>query len=310
MPLFRKKRKISTGLEVANDVFRVLSLEAGDNAYVAIRDICEEIPRGLCPSRNPFCDEGAHLSPLFKYIAGRVNSFDGGVSIALPPGAALIHVVNLPGLNLEEARAALRYRISDYFPFSEDECVYDVATVDFPGSADLPEERFVVAAASRKLVENISRAADGSHIRIVSIEPPQVALERSITPLSLEEKGIVYVYIGKRSSVLVLSWRGNGIFYSSLNCGVDRDILQGDGEYEDICPEIAKGINFAVSHCSGFNADVLRLFGPGASPSLCALLADSTKIHSAEVSDPFNVHHVSGIASNIGYEIALGLALR
>lgn len=300
MSLFKRKRRISTGLEITNDVFRVLSLEHSDNAYVVVHNICDSIPYELCITGDPFFDYGAHLSPIFKYIADRVGIFDEGVNIALPLGDALIHVVDMPGLNLEEVRAALRYKIKDYFPFPVDDCVYDVASVDFPNYTDIPEKRFAVAAASRKLVENIMRAADENGIQIDSIEPAQVAAERSITPLYPEDVGSVYVYVGTESSVLVLSWRGNGIFYSSLSCGED----------EDICSEIRKGIDFAQSRCSDFSAKILRIFGPGASDELCKDLADSAENHIAELSNPFEVHSVNGIADTTGREIVLGLALR
>lgn len=316
MGFFSKKKTISAGLVLDAEGFRYLSLEGGDGFYNVVDSVSGSVPPVSGASDDPFSDSGAYLDPVFDHIAQTVRGFNVAVNFALPVTESLLRIVNLPGMTLAEARMAFRYEFENYFPFPEKEGGYDIAEIEYPVREDLSEKRFLVAAARRSLLDNISRAASAHGIKIASIEPSQIALERAANPPRPIDAGCAYVYAGNQRSVLILSWNGCGIFYRNISFGFGADIISGGFESEEyrghgisFAREIRSSLQFAMSQNRAFRADSVYLFGPGASPHLCGLLKESTSLESVMLIDPMKVHGID-FDSKGGWNVAPGLALR
>ncbi|WP_455600334.1 type IV pilus biogenesis protein PilM [Cloacibacillus sp.] len=316
MGFFSKKKTISAGLVLDVGSFRYLSLEGGDGFYNVVDSLSGSIPAEYGASEDPFSDSGGYLGSVFDYIAKSAGGFNVAVNFALLVTESLLRIVNLPGMTLAEARMAFRYEFENYFPFPEKEGVYDIAEIEYPVREDLSEKRFLVAAARRPLVENISRAAAAHGIRLAALEPSQIALERAANPPVAIDAGCAYIYAGNLRSVLILSWKGCGIFYRNISSGFGADILDGGFESEtyrehafSFVREIRSSLQFAMSQNRSFSADSIYLFGPGASSYLCGLLKESTSMESVMLIDPMKVHGIS-FENNGGWDVAVGLALR
>lgn len=315
MGFFSKKRKVSAGLSIQNGSYRYLAIEGDDGTYNVVNKSTELIPARNMKSDDPFQDSGAYLDLVFRFISSRIGHFDTPVNFAIPISESLLRIVNMPGMTEQEARMAFRYEFENYFPFSEAEGVYDVSEIKFPVREDVEEPRFIVAAARRALIENISRSAVTNGIRIASLEPAQIALERAASPEPYIDDGCVYLYAGVDRSVLILSWKGAGIFYRSISVafGTTDTAEQESDEYKDLVfsfvRDVRSSLQFALSQNRGFSAKSIYLFGPGAAPYICSALAESVSLEHVIQIDPMKIH---GVEMNGGgeWDIALGLALR
>ncbi len=316
MGLFQRKKFVSAGLVLDGGAFRYLSLEGGDGFYSVVDSASESIPPGYAASDDLFSDAGAYLDSVLDYVSRSVGGFKVAVNFAIPVTESLLRIANLPGMTAAEARMAFRYEFENYFPFPENDGVYDIAEIEYPVREDFSEKRFIVAAARRALVDNISRAAAACGIKLASLEPSQLALERAATPPYPIETGCAYVYAGNFRSVLILSWRGCGIFYRSISSSFGADLMSGGFESEaygehalSFARDIRSSLQFAMSQNRAFRAESLYLFGPGSSSRLCGLLKESTSMESVMLLDPMKVHGIDFDNAG-GWDVALGLALR
>ncbi|MEG1603801.1 MAG: hypothetical protein RRY12_00610 [Cloacibacillus sp.] len=316
MGFFLKKKKISAGLMLDSGVFRYLSLECADDVYTVVDSVTEKIPEGYMHSDDPFEDNGAYLDLIFSYISSSISSFHTAVNFALPITESLLRIVAMPGMTLPEAKQAFRYDFENYFPFAERDGVYDIAEIDYPLTEDTTEQRFLAAAARRTLLDNIAKGAAAHNIRLLSLEPAQIALERAASPAVPIEDACVFVYAGQLRSVLILSWHGNGIFYRNISFGFPAETMAkgaDSDEYRDnafsFVRDIRSSLQFALSQNRGFSTKSLYLFGPGATPYLRDLMKDSITMGTVMQVDPMKIHGID-FRNSGEWDIALGLAMR
>ncbi|MDY9920221.1 MAG: hypothetical protein U2P59_00130, partial [Synergistota bacterium] len=232
---------------------------------------------------------------------------------------SLLRTVPLPDMETEEARMAFRYDYERYFPFTINEAVFDLAPISYPLPGGKDEKRYIVASARKSFIDGIMDSAANNDLDILALEPAQIALERAITPPVPLSDAVVYVYAGKRRSVLILSWKGNGIFHRSIADSFE----EGPTDFENIksefttehmfVREIHSSLLFALSQIRGFEPDTMVIFGPGSSEGLMQIFKETVQIESVIFSNPFDVHGIdfSSYDSGAGnWEIPLGLALR
>ncbi|MDO5115326.1 MAG: pilus assembly protein PilM [Synergistaceae bacterium] len=316
MGIFGRRKVLTAGLTLDNDAFHYISLEKSGEFYRVAEAVTEKFPPGMGGEDSPFADSGAHLSRFFEFAAAKTASFNVPVNIGIPITDSLLRTVNMPGMTAAEAKMAIRYDFENYFPFSVGDAVYDISEIDYPVRDDLTEKRFIAAAARSSLIDNIARAAASNGLKTASMEPAQIALERAATPDSPVEEGCVYVYAGYHRSVLVLSWRGNGIFYRNISFGVDDEIVAKGTESDEyreqavaFVRDVRSSLQFALSQNRGFSARSVYIFGPGASAFLCDTLKESVSFDSVMLVDPMKVHGID-FSGGGEWDIALGLALR
>ena len=319
MSLFvlKKHKKKRAGLFIDRGYFRYLTVVGLPGSYVVTDAVSGELSEEVTQGGDPFTNNGMYLYQVMNEILHNVGSIDVPVRLSLPTTDSLLRVVNFPNMSLYEAKLAFRYEFENYFPFPVEEGIYDMAEIFYPLQNGTEEPRFLVGAARRTLIENITKAAKANGIEITAIEPAQVALERAVTPAAPVSDACVYIYAGKIRSVIIFSWKGNGIFYRTMSIGftgisfVDESFNeQLSAEYSAFAREIHSSLQFALSQIRGFKPDIFFLFGPGATKDLCEFLKESLSIPEIMVSDPISVHSLSFDSSAGSWDIPIGLALR
>ena len=316
MKFFSKKKKISAGLAISGRNYRYLSLEGLPGKFSVSEEFSGDIPEKYLTSEDPFSDAGAYLDSVFKLIASSIPNVQCPVNFGLPISDSLLRIVNLPGMTLEKKKNAFRYEFENYFPFPASEGVYDVAEINYPLNGGKSERRFIVAATRRQLIDNITRAALESGIKLESLEPAQIALERAATPWHLFEESCVYIYVGHSRSVLILSWQGSGIFYRNITQGFSAELIAKgteSDEYKDhlylFARDARSTLQFAISQNRSFETKSVYIFGPAASASLGEVLKESLSYDTVMRVDPMKIHGLD-LANNGEWDAALGLAMR
>ncbi|MDO4987617.1 MAG: pilus assembly protein PilM [Synergistes sp.] len=310
MGLFARKSIIRSGLVFERDSFRFLSLRNEKGTFDVTDAVCEEYPEYL-KGRDVFADFAADIGDYFSFAVSRLAVKDLSVNLSLPFRDVMIRTVNFPKMSTAEAALAFRYDFGNYFPFPIEEGVFDMAEIKYPCESG---RRFVVAAARRKLIENIEDAAKACGIRIKALEPAQIAAERSVTQHDRSDGG-VYIYVGEEQSFMIFSWKKNGIYYRSIQSDAADVLAFSDGESdiftqtaERFADEVRLAFTFGLSQNAGFNAENIYLFGRGASKHLCKFVSEAIDGYSVKVTSCADVHNINIDGS--GWEIAVGLAMR
>lgn len=314
---FKKHKKKRAGLFIDRGYFRYLSIVGAPGSYVVTDFFSGDFPEELTQGSDPFANNGMYLYHVMNEILHKVGTIDVPVRISLPTTDSLIRVVKFPGMSLYEAKLAFRYEFENYFPFPIEEGIFDLGEILYPLQNGTEELRFLVAATRKTLIENITKAAKANGIEITAIEPAQISLERAVSPIALVSDASVYIYAGKERSVLIFSWKGNGIFYRAMSIGfsgisfVDESFNeQLNAEYNAFAKEVHSSLQFALSQMRGFIPDIFFIFGPGATQNLCDFLKESLSIPEIIVSDPVSMHGLNFDSTTGSWDIPVGLVLR
>lgn len=314
---FKKHKKKRAGLFIDRGYFRYLTVVGLPGSYVVTDAVSGELSEEVTQGGDPFTSNGMYLYQVMNEILHNVGSIDVPVRLSLPTTDSLLRVVNFPNMSLYEAKLAFRYEFENYFPFPIEEGIYDLAEIFYPLQNGAEESRYLVGAARKTLIENITKAAKANGIEITAIEPAQIALERAVTPITPVSDASVFIYAGKTRSVLIFSWKGNGIFYRTMSIGftgisfVDESFNeQLNAEYNAFAREIHSSLQFALSQMRGFKPDMFFIFGPGATQDLCDFLKESLSIPEIMLSDPISLHGLAFDNSAGSWDIPIGLALR
>jgi len=317
--LFKKKKKESAGLFIDRGIFRYIALKGQPGEYEVLRAVAGKLSASVGPDGEPYIEPGKSLNAALKEIIKEIGEFRTAVNLSLPTSDSLMRTVPLPVTDAEEARMAFRYDYERYFPFSVQEAVFDLAPIMYPLPGGNEEKRYLVASARKAFVDGIMDSASLNDLEINALEPAQIALERAITPVLNVLDAAVYVYAGRRRSVLILSWKGNGIYHRSISESFEEGLLSSEDGSDDtlaknmFAREINSSLQFALSQIRGFEPECMVVFGPGCTENLIQLLKDTVQIESVIHSDPFDVHGIefSSLDKSSGsWEIPLGLALR
>lgn len=317
MVLFLSKKRRRAGLFLDRGIFRYLEIE-GDSGNCAVSNFAAGIlPEDFTVGGDPFADSGIYLFSLFDEVISKTGRLSLPVNISLPTTDTLLRIVSMPGMTVSEAKQAFRYQFENFFPFPLSEGTYDIAEIEYPLPNKGSEKRFIAAAARAALIENIMNAASANGIQISAIEPAQIALERSATPRLAPCDAAVYVYAGRISSVLTLSWKGNGVFYRRMSLGFENLPLEPDSENEEAAArsvafikEIRLSLQFALSQIRGFEPESVFIFGSAVSDGFCSLMKETLSLPSVIRIDPMRVHGLEFKSEAGNWDIPLGLALR
>jgi len=318
---FRKKKKERAGLFVDRDNFRYISLVGDEGHMEVVNSVSAKLPEYMNAERGEDSDIAeVSREKIFRNISESIGDIKIPVNLAIPPSDSLLRIVPLPDMPLNEAKMAFRYDYERYFPFPVDEAVFDMAPIVYPMQGGGEEKRFIVASTRKSLVSEIMNAASSQGIDVACIEPAQIALERAVCPKIPCCDAAVYVYAGKKNSVILLSWKGSGIFYRSISDGMENapafeyeDTSEDRPEYGFV-KEVRSSLQFALSQIRGFEPAGMFLFGPGADERLSKYMKEMIDISSVIVTDPINIHGIEFYGKNdeqaAGWDIPIGLAMR
>jgi len=317
--LFNKKKKESAGLFIDRGIYRYIALQGHPGHYRVVRAFAGTLPDSVGPDGEPYVEPGKSLDSALKMIIKEAGDIGPSVNLSLPTSDSLLRTVPLPDMETEEARMAFKYDYDKYFPFTVQEAVFDLAPINYPLPGGKEEKRYIVASARKSFIDGIMDSAANNELGIIALEPAQIAIERAITPTIPHSDAIVYVYAGRRRSVLILSWKGSGIFHRSLADNFEDGPTDFETNTSELTTEhmfvreIHSSLQFALSQIRGFEPNTMVIFGPGASEGLMRIFKDTIEMESVVSANPFDVHGIdfsSYDAAAGSWEIPLGLALR
>jgi len=319
MSIFKNRRKEFGGLFIDKGMFRFISL-TGSEGEIAVRHVSFGVIPDIHAGSDPFADYGAGIENAFSYVLSKIGKLNMPIAISIPTTESLLRIVTLPDMEITEAKMAFKYDFENYFPFTTETAVYDIAPIVYPLPDGAEEKRYIAVASRRRLIEKIMYAAEEQNIEIAVIEPAQIALERAVTPIVVPVDAAVYLYAGRENSVMILSWKGNGVFYRTLTDGFvektdssDLQTVPYNSTQFSFVKQVYSSLQFAVSQMHGFNVDSVYLYGPGSSQDLCDLLKNTLNVATVLMTDPLRIHGIKLNASDNEagmWEIPIGLALR
>ena len=211
---------------------RVLRFIEGDFSGISIRNKTSKYY--FEHYRNVFNDLHSKGAPL------RVP-----ISVALSANDALIRIIDLPNMTIQEAKTTIMYNYDEYLPFSLDDTVFDISKIEFPGSIDI-EKRFVLASLLKQISVSISESAFSLGYDINFIEPVQISIERVLSANdSAQYDSKLFVFTMNNIMLMVYYWKGYGIFY--------REVLGTDDSLAMVKAIMSSAILMKSRSSWGFN---------------------------------------------------------
>jgi type IV pilus assembly protein PilM len=226
----------------------------------------------------------------------------------------LLRTVELPIMELADIKESFRFEFDKFFPIPVEDAVYDVALVDRPGSDDAVSEATIqcIAAAVRvTTVENLMLAAGKVGLRLSGIEPSPVAALRCLMGPVYQSGFNVYALAGLVSSVIIASYRDNGIVFRNTSHAFAADDPSGRN-VANFTRDLQSTIKFATTQMRGFVADKVFIGGYGLSNSHSLKSSVEDMVNSpVETVNPWELWTIGNQPKQTYcWEVALGLALR
>jgi len=308
--LFGRSDK-KAGLSLSSDALRYIELEGRVGDLSVARS--GEVPiEGSAIDQEMISDTRSledHLMTLKSFIGG---SWAPGVVLGMPSREVLMRIVEMPAMEKEDAREALKWDFEKYFPFPYGEAVFDLSFVDTPGEPDVATSRFLVAAARLRVVESILEMAKRVGLKIDAIEPLNVPLYRCVKgpgkggPLT----GTMVVYIGNTNSQIIVGFGDNGILYRTLLVGGEGQ-KGTDDPYTAISREVSSTFTYLGSQFRELRVDEVVLCGDYAGDRELTESVANVSAAPVLVSDPWSAWGIKGAPdSPLGWEPTVGLAVR
>ncbi|MDR1516373.1 MAG: pilus assembly protein PilM [Synergistaceae bacterium] len=226
----------------------------------------------------------------------------------------LLRTFELPQMSIDDARDAFRYEFDKFFPIPVDEAVYDVTFIDRPRRDDVAPGTFVdcIAAAVRSsTVENLMMAAQRVDIKLGGIEPSPVAMLRCLMGPAAPQGFNVYALAGVVSSIIVATYRDNGIVYRNTTQSFATEDTSGR-TIDNFTRDLQATVNFASTQMRGFSAEKIYIGGYGANQGEAINASVSEAVNCpVSIVNPWKTWNIANPPTQqYGWEVALGLALR
>jgi type IV pilus assembly protein PilM len=226
----------------------------------------------------------------------------------------LLRTVELPRMELADLKESFRFEFDKFFPIPVDEAIYDIALIEKPGGDDPISEavtQCIASAVRVSAVENFMLAADRVGLKMDGIEPSAVAMLRCLMGPIYPTGFNVYALAGLVSSIIIASYRDNGIVYRNTTQAFAADDPSGRN-VANFTRDLQATIKFASTQMRGFAADKVYIGGFGLSNSQSLRSSVEDMVNSpVEAVNPWAIWTIGNQPKQIyGWEVALGLALR
>lgn len=226
----------------------------------------------------------------------------------------LLRTVELPQMNFADIKDSFRYEFDRFFPIPVDEAIYDIALIDRTDGDDAVQDAIVhcIAAAVRNTtVENLMQAAARVNMKLSGIEPSPVAFLRCMMGPTPPTGFNLYALAGIVSSIIIATYRDNGIVYRNTTQSFATDDPSGK-TIANFTRDLQATIKFATTQMRGFSADRVYLGGYGLTQAKALVPSvEETVSCPVETVNPWESWTIGNQPKQpFGWEVALGLALR
>lgn len=270
------KSQNKAALALHEDYVRYVELD-GDLSGLKLRRKLEVASGGMAIRKDSLSDVGA-LVPIFENLAGSLGgTFKSPVVLGVPSRDILIRVVELPELNMTDAREALKWDFEKFFPYAYSDAALDIARVDNPVTVEPGKMSVVVAACRLRTMESLMRVASSVGMTLAAIEPLNLAMFRAgLGPVSAYANGYLSVFAEKDITQLVLGYKDNGILYRTSLLEIPLN-MEGQRNYGPLVREIANTLTFVKNQYRELVVELVMLGGSfGKDPRLLSELEEAT----------------------------------
>ncbi len=309
--LFRKKQN-RAGLALHENDLKYIEIE-GNISNIKVVNKLSLPSGGKGVNRNSLAEAGDLLAPL-QALGSRIGGFKTPVALSLPSRDILLRVVELPELELDDAREALKWDFEKYFPYAYSDAAVDIAKVDSPLKGEPGTMSVLVAACKLRTVESIMRLADTAKIPLDTVEPENIAMFRSfIGPTMAFPTGYLAVFTDSAVSQLILGYRDNGILYRTSLVDIAPSAEADDGklDYSPLVREIANTLTFARNQYRDLLVESIILGGAFAREEELKNVVSETSGLKVVTADPWGSWGIPAPKDDaLNWETAVGLAVR
>ena len=304
-----KKPTSKAGLALHENDLKYIELE-GDLSNLKVVKKLSLPAGGKGVKKNSLADAGELLAPL-QALGSRIGGFKAPVALSMPSRDMLIRVVDLPELELEDAREALKWDFEKYFPYAISDAAVDIARVENPIKGEPGTMSVLVAACKLRTVESVMRLAETAKIPLDTIEPENVAMFRSfVGPTLAFPAGFLALYSEEGVSQLILGYRDNGVLYRTSMIDVTLT-EEGKHDFSQLVREVSNTLTFARNQYKDLLIEHIILGGPFARDSELKDIISETSGLKIITADPWSSWGIPTPAEDtVGWETAVGLAVR
>lgn len=314
MGLFGKKKDgMHAGLFIFGGIMQYVALSKRGNTYRM--EQCIDAPYDTGDESGDLLASQTTIENNLKALKKLVGKkWANTVYAGIQSKDVLLRTVELPNMALSDIKDAFKYEFDRFFPIPVDEAVYDIAFIDRPAKDDVTQGAVaycIAAAVRRSAAENLMLACQKVGLKLGSIEPSPVAMLRClmgpVPPLGFN----IYALAGAVSSVIVATYRDNGIVYRNTT----QSFVTADPEgrtTDNFTRDLQATVNFASTQMRGFAPEGVYIGGYGARLG-GRLISNVSEVTQAPITlvDPWDLWAISNKPSDaFGWEIPLGLALR
>ena len=309
--MFRRKRHYA-GLSIEGGAIRYLELRPSSHGFIIARSAKVSVEEGtIAQDRIVNMDRlSTALGSLRTKLGGK---FAPSVVVGLPPQDAIIRIVEMPKMNMEDARSAFGWDFEHYFSFPLKDASFDIVPVDVPSPLSDENMSVMIVASRLAVVNGILDMVAKEDARVTAIEPAGIAIVRGVVGSRGESSsGSLILSVGDRSSQIILEYKGNGLVYRTVYVGARSELQGGTSVYEMLMQEVRNSIVFGSSQFRGLSVKEIVLCGEhGGDEGLQAEIQAASDAYMCHVADPWMAWSIEGeLPEEYGWEAAIGLAVR
>ena len=309
--MFRRKRHYA-GLSIEGGAIRYLELRPSSHGFIIARSAKVSVEEGtIAQDRIVNMDRlSTALGSLRTKLGGK---FAPSVVVGLPPQDAIIRIVEMPKMNMEDARSAFGWDFEHYFSFPLKDASFDIVPVDVPSPLSDENMSVMIVASRLAVVNGILDMVAKEDARVTAIEPAGIAIVRGVVGSRGESSsGSLILSVGDRSSQIILEYKGNGLVYRTVYVGARSELQGGTSVYEMLMQEVRNSIVFGSSQFRGLSVKEIVLCGEhGGDEGLLAEVQAAFDEYRCHVADPWMAWSIEGeLPEEYGWEAAIGLAVR
>lgn len=302
------RSKGHAGLCIEDHVIRFLELSGEADKLSLVNKVEVPLPPDAIKQdaiSNVQVLEGA-LSSLKTRLGNKVPA---NVTVGIPSRDVFIRIIDMPRMEIEDAKNAFRWDFEKHIPFSALDAIFDVAEIEHPQNEDPEQMKLLVAASKSRTIEVLSDTLRRVGLAAGAIEPINIAMFRSLTnPISTFSGGVLAIFAGQETSQFIVGYRDNGIIFRSILGGSSQPTEKFQ---ELLVRESSSTLSFVSAQLRGLAIEKLVLAGgiEDKEPFRDYLATELSM--DVQIAEPWDLWGIKGAGDKpCGWDAAIGLAVR
>lgn len=249
----------SVGLDIGTRSIRVAQLALGKQPPVLDKVGIVRIPENLVVD-GEIADIKA-VSALLKDLWSKNGFSKNNLTVGVANQKVIVRVIDMPHMNEEELKGAIRYQAADYIPMPVEETIIDFEILkEYAVKEDEQNMKVLLVAAQRDMIQAYVEALGGAGLYPTSIDVKSFAMMRSMLPalpafpseeqskMTMETSCLLNVGAGVSNMIIVEE--GMPYFVRILLFG-GNDFTRAISENMGISEDEAEELKISLSEDSG-----------------------------------------------------------